>query len=203
VLNHGCIDTKYTYMCYNSKNLFGCIGIRKGEYCILNKQYTKEQYNELIPKIIKQMDEIPYIDKNGNIYKYGEFFPLELSPFTYNETIAQEYFPKNIKEMEIFGSLYRKSIDRNYKITIKSEDLPDHIKEINDSILNEIISCPNNGNELTQCTFAYKIMPEELSFLKNNNIALPRFCPNCRHYERLSQRNPYKTLAQKVYERRM
>ena len=39
------------------------------------------------------MNEMPYKDKKGNIYKYGEFFPAELSPFFYNETTAQEYFP--------------------------------------------------------------------------------------------------------------
>lgn len=197
VLNHGCINTNYTYMCYNSQNLFGCIGIRKGEYCILNKKYTKEEYEELVPKIIKHMNDMPYIDSMGRIYKYGEFFPVELSPFAYNETIAQEYFPKTKTEINEQGYLYRKSLERDYKITIKSEDLPDHIKNIKDNITDEIIACPNNGSELTQCTEAYKIIPEELSFLKKHNIALPRYCPNCRHYERLSQRNPLKLWHRK------
>jgi hypothetical protein len=197
VLNHGSMNTQYTYMCYNSKNLFGCIGIRKGEYCILNKKYTKEEYNELVPKIIKQMSEVPYIDKKGIIYKYGEFFPSEISPFSYNETIAQEYFPKTINEMIEQGYRYRKSVDRNYKVTIKSEDLPDHIKDVEDNIVNEIISCPNDGNELTLCTEAYRITKDELEFLRKHNIALPRICPNCRHYERLSQRNPMKLWHRK------
>ena len=39
------------------------------------------------------MDKNPYIDEKGKVYKYGEYFPLILSPFGYNETIAQEYFP--------------------------------------------------------------------------------------------------------------
>ncbi|ETB63773.1 TPA: hypothetical protein DIC38_02470 [Candidatus Nomurabacteria bacterium] len=197
VLNHGSIDTNYTYMCYNSKNLFGCIGIRKGEYCILNKQYTKEEYEKLIPKIIDHMSDMPYIDNKGRVYKYGEFFPPELSPFAYNETIAQEYYPKSKNSISEEGYLYRKPIERNYNVTIKSEDLPDHIKDVKDEIINEIISCPNNGNELTQCTLAYRIMPEELSFLRRHNIALPRYCPNCRHYERLSQRNPFKLWHRK------
>jgi hypothetical protein len=174
-ITHGCMNTYYTYMCYNGKNLFGCIGIRKGEYCILNKKYTKEEYYELLPKIIKHMSEMPYVDKNGCVYKYGEFFPSELSPFTYNETIAQEYFPKNIDEIIERGYIYRKPVDRNYKITIKSEDLPDNIKDVNDSILEEIIACPNNGSEVTLCTEAYKIVKDELEFLRNHNIALPRF----------------------------
>jgi hypothetical protein len=192
ILNHGSMNTKYTYMCYNSKNLFGCIGIRKGEYCILNKKYSKEDYEDLVPKIIKQMNDMPYVDSLGRVYKYGEFFPSEISPFAYNETIAQEYYPKKIEEMIEKGFIYRKPIVKDYVVTIKSEDLPDHIKDIGDSILNDIISCQNKGNELTQCTFAYRIMREELDFLRKYNIAIPRYCPNCRHYERLSQRNPMK-----------
>ena len=197
VLTHSCMNTNYTYMCYNSKNLFGCIGIRKGEYCILNKKYTKEEYEELIPKIIKHMYEMPYIDKNGRAYKYGEFFPSELSPFAYNETIAQEYFFKTLKEIEEQGYKYRKPLIRNYKITIKSEDLPNHIKDVDENIIDEIIACPNNGSELTLCTEAYRITKDELTFLKKYNIALPRFCPNCRHYKRLAQRNPLKLWHRK------
>ncbi|MFA5773583.1 MAG: hypothetical protein WC908_02845 [Candidatus Paceibacterota bacterium] len=197
VLNHGSINTQYTYMCYNAKNLFGCIGIRKGEYCILNKKYSKEKYEELVPKIIEHMNNMPYIDNKGRIYKYGEFFPSELSPFAYNETIAQEYFPKTKNEIENDGYLYRKSPKREYKTTINSKDLLDNINEVNDNIIDEIIACPNNGNELTLCTQAYRIVKDELTFLRRYNIALPRYCPNCRHYERLSQRNPMKLWHRK------
>ncbi len=192
VLTHSCMDTNYTYMCFNSKNLFGCIGIRKGEYCILNKRYTKEEYEKLIPKIKEQMSELPYIDKKGIVYKYGEFFPSELSPFAYNETIAQEYFTMETEKIKQSEYLYRQPPEREYKMTIESKNLPDHIKNVEDNITGEIIACPNNGDELTQCTEAYSITKDELVFLKRYNIALPRYCPNCRHYQRLRQRNPLK-----------
>lgn len=192
ILTHSCQNTHYTYMCYNSKNLFGCIGIRKGEYCILNKRYSKEEYETILPKIIQHMKDMPYLDKQGKVYSYGEFFPSELSPFSYNETIAQEYFPQTKEEIVSLGYKYRDNTEREYVVTIESNDLPDHIKDVPDNIVNEIISCPNNGSELTQCTKAYRIINEELSFLRNNNIALPRYCPNCRHYSRLKQRNPLK-----------
>jgi hypothetical protein len=186
------LETNYTYMCFNSKNLFGCIGMRGKQYCILNKQYTKEEYEKMVEKIKKHMNEMPYVDKKGNSYGYGEFFPAEISPFAYNETIAQEYFTKTKDEIEKSGFKFRLAPKKEYKVTMKSEDLPDHIKDVPESILDEVISCPNNGNEKTQCTQAYRIIKSELDFLKNNNIALPRYCPNCRHYKRLSQRNPFK-----------
>ena len=143
------------------------------------------------------MNDMPYIDSKGRVYKYGEFFPGELSPFAYNETIAQEYYPKNKEDIIEDGCVYRKSLVRNYKITMKNQDLPDHIKDVPDNIIDEIIACNNNGSELTQCTEAYKIHPEELSFLRKHNIALPRLCPNCRHYERLAQRNHLKLWHRK------
>ncbi len=192
VLTHSCFETNYTYMCFGSKNLFGCIGMRNKQYCILNKQYTKEKYFELVEKIKLQMKVVPYLDKRGNKYEYGEFFPSEISPFAYNETIAQEYFPKNKEEILSKGDLYRESVEKDYQATIRSEDLPDHIKDAPESIIEEIISCPNDGSVLTQCTKAYRITKTELEFLRNNNIALPRYCPNCRHYKRLKKRNPMK-----------
>jgi hypothetical protein len=60
------------------------VGLRDKKYCILNKQYTKEEYEILVPIIIKKMKA------DG---ERGEFFPSSLSPFGYNETQAQEYFP--------------------------------------------------------------------------------------------------------------
>jgi hypothetical protein len=197
VLTHSSMDTNYTYMCFNSKNLFGCIGIRKGQYCILNKKYTKEEYEELIPKIKQHMIDMPYVDKKGIEYKYGEFFPSEISPFAYNETIAQEYYPKETEKIISSGYSYREPLKREYNVTIKSEELPDNIRDVKDNIINEIIACPNDGNELTLCTEAYRITEDELTFLRRYNIALPRYCPNCRHYQRLKQRNPLKLWHRK------
>src|SRR3989344_3075374 len=70
-------------------NLFGCVGLRNKKYCILNKQYTKEEYEELAPRIIAHM---------RNTEEWGRFFPMEQSSFAYNETEAQDYFPLKKEE---------------------------------------------------------------------------------------------------------
>ena len=183
----------YSYNCISCHDLFACIGLRNKQYCILNKQYTKEEYEQLVPKIIEHMNSMPYIDKKGRVYKYGEFFPPELSPFSYNETIAQEYFPLTKEQAEQQGYSWKDPEERNITITIKSEDLPDHIKDVKDDILTQVIECQhNNQNCNEQCTTAFKIIPQELEFYKKMNLPLPRLCPNCRHYQRIKQRNPLK-----------
>ena len=50
-----CTKTIYSDNCFNSSDLFWCVWLKNKQYCILNKQYTKEEYNKLVPKIIEHM----------------------------------------------------------------------------------------------------------------------------------------------------
>jgi hypothetical protein len=185
-------DVRYSINCHSSSNLFGCHGLRSKQYCILNKQYSKEEYEILVPKIIEQMNTMPYVDAQGRVFKYGEFFPYDISPFAYNETIAFEYFPLSKEEVLEKGWKWYERADRNYISTLKTKDLPQSIGEVSDSIINEVIECPNNGLEVSLCTSAFRIVKEELDFYKRLDIPLPRYCPNCRHFNRLKKRNPLK-----------
>ncbi|MFA6251326.1 MAG: hypothetical protein WC603_01735 [Candidatus Paceibacterota bacterium] len=186
------------HLCVNCSDCFGCVSLNGKKYCILNKQYTKEEYEELVPKIIKHMNDMPYIDNRGRVYKYGEFFPSEFSPYSYNESVAQEYFPLSKDEIKGQGYKWKEKEERNYQKNIKNDDIPDNIKDINDDILGKIIECAHYGNNQHtdtcegSCTEAFKIIPEELAFYKRMNLSIPRLCSNCRHGERILQRNPLK-----------
>ena len=155
----------------------------------------------MLPKIIEHMDSMPYVDKRGIVYKYGEFFPSEIAPFAYNETIAQEYFTLSETEAKTKGFRWKEQESKNYTITKKPEDLPDYIKDAGDEIMSEVIGCahsvPPDGGCKDQCTTAFKIISSELQFYRKMNLPLPRLCPNCRHYERLRQRNPLKLWKRK------
>ncbi len=195
--NGGSHIITYAVNCRNSSSLFACVGLRNKSYCILNKQYTKEEYEKLVPRIIEHMNAMPYLDKKGRIYKYGEFFPPELSPFSYNETIAQEYFPLTKEEAIEKGYSWKDPEPRNYQVTMTNNQIPDHIKDVPDSILNEVIECEHREKCNEQCTQAFRIIPQELAFLRKMNLPLPRLCPNCRHYQRIKQRNPLKLWHRK------
>lgn len=191
------LDCQYADTCFTSANLFGCISLKNKKYCILNKQYSPEEYNQLAAKIIKQMMEIPYFDKKGRKYLYGEFFPPEISPFAYNETVSQKYFPMT-KEQVLAEGLSWKDIDKkNYNITIKTEDIPDHAKEVQDSITKDVIECAHKGGCSDNCSGVFQILLPELQIYRQLGVPLPRLCSNCRNQERISKRNPLKLWTRK------
>jgi len=186
------MNSEYCNNCFSSSDLFGCVGLKKKQYCILNKQYTKEEYEEIVPKVKQQMMDMPFVDNVGRTIKYGEFFPSNMTPFAYNETIASEYFPKTKEEALKAGFRWIEVDKKNHVPSIMGDQLPNDIKDVEDGILDEIIGCAHKGGCNHQCTVAFKIIPDELQFYRVNNIPLPEFCPNCRHYERLANRNPMK-----------
>jgi hypothetical protein len=182
-------DIEYCDDCYNDENLFACAGLRKKSYCILNTQYTKEEYADLVSKIKSQMNEIPYMDKGGRVYKYGEFFPIDILPFAYNDAVVQEYFTLTKEEILKRGYKYKEPEMKNYKPTLLSHQLPP-IAKSDEKVLQEVIQCEHNGHCNQKCTTAFRIIQNELNLCKLLGVPLPKLCPNCRHMERLALLNP-------------
>ncbi len=191
------VDSQYVMNCHGSSNLFGCVGLRKKQFCILNKQYAEEEYLSLREKIIESMKTLPYKDKIGRVYRYGEFFPSEILPFAYNETIAQEYNPITKEEATKLGYEWRESESKNYSVTLKPENIPDSIAATNDSIIKETIGCVHAGKCKHMCTTAFRITESEFTMYGSFKIPPPKLCPNCRHYKRLESRAPIKTWRRK------
>lgn len=169
-------DSLYCSLCaQNVKNCFGCIGLRHAEYCILNQQYTKEEYEDLCARLIAHMRQTG---------EWGKRFPPHLSPFGYNETMAMDYFPLTKAEARAQGYNWQEHLPFTAgKETIRNTELPDVIGDIPESFVNEILSC-------AQCQRNFRIITQELSFLKQMAIPLPRLCPECRHRGRIGLRNP-------------
>jgi hypothetical protein len=177
-----CLNIEYSIYCRDSSNVFGCSGVQKKQYCILNKQYPKEEYFELVEKIKKHMDEMPYVDKQGRVYKYGEFFPPETAPHAYTHTISPEHFPLTKEEAIYWGFRWEDANPTEYQTTKDAKELADNIEDIGQEIIKEIIKCE-------KCGRAYRVIEPELQFLKQIKIPVPRWCVDCRHYDRIGQRN--------------
>lgn len=168
-------DIFYSEACWSGKNLFGCISLNYGNYCILNKQYAKEKYFDLRKKIVEHMR------KTG---EYGEFFPIKDSPFPYNETMAQFYFPLTKEEALKEGYLWRDEGGKEYRL--QNIEVPDNIARVDSSICSSLLACRVTGRN-------YKIQVSELDFYRKMKLPIPVKCPEQRFKERMSLRNP-KTL---------
>lgn len=172
-------DVLYSDQIYHSKNLFGCAGLKKKEYCIFNKQYSKEEYDAIVPKIIEHMK------KTG---EWGQFFPVKYSPHGYNESLANEYYPLPKEEVAKRGWNWAEDKEA---INYQGPDypVPDHIRDVKDEIIEKILRCEVSGKP-------YKIMPHELTFYRRMKFPIPRKCPDQRYDDRLKLRN-----QRKLYER--
>jgi hypothetical protein len=173
----GARDLEYCGYGVGASSCFGCVGLSKKEYCILNKQYTKEEYEAMLPKIREHMNAMPYYDSKGRKYVYGDFFPAEFSPLSYNESLAQDYIPLDKETAREQGFVWRNVNPREFQTTIDAVNLPDQILNITDEISNEIIACE-------KCKRAYRILPFELQFYRRIGLPIPHHCSNCRFLER-------------------
>ncbi|OGJ41990.1 hypothetical protein A3B60_01315 [Candidatus Peregrinibacteria bacterium RIFCSPLOWO2_01_FULL_39_12] len=176
---YGCHDIWYCDYVTNCKHCFGCVAIKNREYCILNKQYSKDEYFELKDRLVAMM-------KEGG--EFGEFFPVNISPFAYNESVAYDYFPFTKEEVLKRGYRFRDEDKSEFQPT--SYVPPVDIKDVPDSICNEILSCEISGRN-------YKITPAELKFYRLMKLPIPRKHFIERHKARLAKRLPYELFDRK------
>jgi len=152
-----CNDVHYSMLCVNNcKECFGCVGLKKQQYCILNKQYTKEDYEKMVAKLIRHMQSTG---------EWGEFLPTKYSPFSYNESMAQEYFPMDKSEVEAKGWKWVE------KAPTESPNDPD------------VLICQDTAQP-------FKLQQREKEFYKKMDLPLPKYSPSARHLRRLEYRNP-------------
>ncbi|MFA6305968.1 MAG: hypothetical protein WC651_04590 [Candidatus Gracilibacteria bacterium] len=175
-------ELNYCDYCSDCNNCFGCMALRHKKYCILNKQYTKEEYENLLPEIIA------YMKKTG---EWGEYFPSSMSLVGYNDSVAQYHMPLSREEAKKEGFNWNDYENPNLELeSVEGASLPEDIDGVTDEILNKRIKCEHDGKP-------FRIIPQELNFYKKHKIALPHICPDCRHFARRAQMNP-----RKLYDRK-
>lgn len=143
---------------FGSSNCFGCISLRKKEYCILNKQYTKEDYIVMVRKIKKHMMETG---------EYGQWFPNNFSPCYYNKSEAISFFPLTREEALERGFCWE---DEDIEEFEQTYIIPEHIDDVQDDILNSTLKCPVSGKK-------YRIIKQELELYRKFQLPIPRIAP--------------------------
>lgn len=149
-----------------SSDLFGCTDLRKSQYCILNKQYSRQEYYKLVDKIINHMKETG---------EWGEFFPLENSSFPYNHSLANELFPmiKNDAKDRKLNWIDDPANEVNGTLAYQG-DKSDFEKEFSTK---NIVSCSKTNKN-------FNLTSTEYEFYKANKLPIP----NLHYYQRHLQR---------------
>lgn len=165
----------YCQECFNCSDCFGCVGLRNQQYCIFNKQYNKETYQQEVVKIIRVMQETK---------ERWQFFDPSLSLYGYNETVAHEQFPLSKQEAiaRWFAWHENETVDHSWLQTINPTTLWSNIQDIDDSILQKILIC-------TESKKPYRITKQELELYRRLDISIPTTHPDIRHEKRLAQRS--------------
>jgi len=163
-----CTNSYYSYFLEACSNCLGCIGLKNKSFCILNTQYTKEEWFEKANEIFAQMDKD---------WTLGKYLPATMNPFYFNDTLAYLIDDTFTKE-EVTKEWYLRR-DEEIKVdvpawaeVIGSKDFASYQwfndkgeREIDPKILKKVIK-DEKWN-------IYRIIPMELEFLQKYSLPLP------------------------------
>ncbi len=181
-----CTNCEFVFHSKNLNNCFMCFGLQNKSYCVLNKQYTEEEYFKLIDEIKTEML------KRG---EYSDGPGFEFSAQAYNFSIGQILYTLTDEQIIKFGGYIAKEPETNVgdMEILNKNQVPQTINEVKDNILDKAIRC-----EFTNRPF--KIISSELSFLRRMGIPLPTTHPSIRMSERWKISpvgKKYKTVCKK------
>lgn len=74
-------DSYFCFDCNDSNNLFGCVYLNFKQYCIFNKQYTKEVYAQKVKELLKK----PVEENFNDMKKLLPIFPVTTSHVSHAE----------------------------------------------------------------------------------------------------------------------
>lgn len=168
-------NCEYCFECFHCSDCFGCVGVKNKKFCIFNVQYTEEEYEKLKAELVAHM-------KKTN--EYGEFFPMSLCAFAYNESFAPDLFPMTKEEVLARGWRWREDTDGQKQYMGAVVELPETSTEVTDEICKDILICTATGKP-------YKVIPQELKFYRSMQLPIPELCPDERHRRRIAKRNLY------------
>jgi CxxC-x17-CxxC domain-containing protein len=159
-------DSEFIFNCKNVSNCFMCFGLQNKSYCILNKQYEKEEYFKIVDELKTKMLE------RG---EYANGLGLEFSAQPYNFSSGYSTYPMTEEEISKIGSYVGTESDSNAGdiVKIKPEDVPETIIEVSDDILSKAIICEKTGRP-------FRITPSELEFYRQMKLPLPTLHPTPR-----------------------
>ena len=137
---------------------FGCVGLNRKSYCILNRQYTKDEYFDLAPRIIEAM-------KARN--EWGRFFPASESPHYYQDALCSDWLePIPLAVAMQRGYRVRAEEGRPRSSPSTTIAIPDSIADTPADICENTFVCPITGGP-------FRFQKPEFDFHARHGIPLP------------------------------
>ncbi|MBI4598775.1 hypothetical protein HY734_01095 [Candidatus Uhrbacteria bacterium] len=160
-----CEDSEYLYACVDLKNCFGCVGLKKRQFCILNKQYTEDEYWWIVDEIKCGMLE------RG---EYGNYFPTSMASTYVPESGAVLYAGASDEDLRKLGgpvfdpeaedAMGKDRVDLSKARRI--EDVPDSIDDLTDDWIGVPIFDPEANRP-------FSILKPEAEYYRRERIAPP------------------------------
>ena len=180
-VNANGFNCEYCDSCFNCEHCFGCVGLRHKKFCILNKQYTEEEY-------WKTLDELKCIMLDRG--EYGDLPPAKFSTQVCETSGLGVVYGAGKEECQLFGAADIRPSDEGAEGPEIDPSLIRPISEIPDRIVPEDIETVSKKtwwDEHMGRRFAY--LKPELELYQRLNIAPPRARPTRRIVDLYQQMN--------------
>jgi hypothetical protein len=162
-----------TFLYNNCSDCFGCTGLKKNSYCILNKQYSKEEYLELVPRIIAHMKSTG---------EWGEWFPIQYAPHYYEEGSWAEFMhdiPREVARKRGYLLLPDSELKTP---SDQTDSIPDKLSGADiTTLLATPVRCQKTGK-------LFNLQRRELDFYLKLGIPVPRVHWNHKMQARINSR---------------
>jgi hypothetical protein len=179
-------NAAYSSDCEDCADIFGCVSLRHRRYCILNKQYSPDEYQQVYSGIVEHLTK-------RNLW--GAPLPLNFSGHAYNYSAANEYMPLTKIPAKMMGFNWDES-----DVAIRPSDLigfsqlepeeiysevPEQLGEIESERIQSIVYlCEVSGKP-------FQLTADEISFYEQMNLPPPARCYRQRHLERIARLTPH------------
>lgn len=173
-LSWECVDVAYSELLTACEHCFGCIGLRHKQFCILNKQYSEEEYWRVVDHLKTDML------KRG---EYGEYFPYTTTLFAYNTSHADAAFPLSKQEALTLGARWYDFVQESSNTILSVEELPTRLDAKQLSADTHFYRCPVSQRP-------FRFVQPEWDFHQEKQLALARLHPTVRRKQRFAQLQP-------------
>jgi hypothetical protein len=172
----------YSFDCEQCDHLLGCVHLKHRSYCILNRQYSPQEYASIVPTIIERMRADA---------EWGEYFPMSYSLVGFNQSAATDFAPCTRELAERCGAVWSdyEALTPEIGEAIPSKDIPDQAQAVTPDLLAYVFQSARSGKP-------FRLQRREIEFYQRKALPLP----DCTPLERIESLATGYSMDYQLYE---